>query len=142
MYKPLGTAPLDASSYLSPYHLVGPSASAPQNDRYGPLRAKALAMLEAMGFSPETMAERGVTWAEDQDPYGHVMHSQYQHYFGLCWFRMMEEYAVYLSPEDYKNTIQGKGIMPVISKYQINIKRQVKYPDSVNAHPFCYLNSR
>jgi hypothetical protein len=86
---------LAQSSYLSPYShmhststsagggaanpnpdLAGDADAAGDANLYAALRASALAELEAMGFDPRTMAERGVVWAEDQDPFGHVMHSQ------------------------------------------------------------------
>ena len=74
---------LAQSSYMSPYSHVHTNpdpatATAAEVDAnpYAALRTSALADLEAMGFDPRTMAERGVTWAEDQDPFGHVMHSQ------------------------------------------------------------------
>ena len=120
---------LTASSYFSPYSRSG----APEHrDAYGDLRSKALTTLEAMGFEPQTMVERGVTWAEDQDPFGHVMQSQYMHFFGLCWQRVMESYEEYLGTEAYRDLLRGKTVIPVINKYEIHLKRQVKYPDSVS----------
>lgn len=83
---------LKASQYFSPYSRSGaPGVSQPQEhgvkstdqDQYTKLRSSALATLEAMGFEPQTMVERGVTWAQDQDPFGHVMHSQYMQFFAL-----------------------------------------------------------
>ena len=126
---------LQASQYFSPYVRAGaPGVNASDStikDPYTPLRAKALATLEQMGFEPQTMVERGVAWAEDQDPFGHVMQSQYMHYFGLVWQRVMESYDEYFSPDEYRDLIQGKSILPVIHKYEMQIKRQIKHPDSV-----------
>jgi acyl-CoA thioesterase FadM len=86
-----------------------------------------------MGYDPTSMVERGVLWAEDQDPFNHVMHSQYMHFFGTCFHRVMESYDQWLNEEEYTTMFQGKGVIPVISSYKMDIKRQVKYPDAVRA---------
>lgn len=123
---------LQASEYLSPYFRTGAPGIAPSGrDGYADLRAKGITTLESMGFESQTMVERGVTWAEDQDPFGHVMHSQFVHFFGLCWQRVMESYGEFLSDQDYGDMITAKTVIPVVSEYKIQIKRQVRYPDSV-----------
>ena len=124
---------LDESSYHSPYSLAGAPSPHPNNDSYAALRTQALSTLEAMGYDPTTMVERGVVWAEDQDPFNHVMHSQFMHFFGTVFHRVMESYDQWLSEEEYTTMFQGKGVIPVISSYKMDIKRQVKYPDSVRA---------
>lgn len=127
---------LTDSDYLSPYFRSGAPNLSNRNsehDKYAGLRAKALKTLEAMAFEPQTMVERGVAWAEDQDPFGHVMHTQYLHYFGLCWQRVMESYREFLSEDDYQGMISAKTVIPVVNKYELRIKRQVKYPDSVSS---------
>jgi hypothetical protein len=123
---------LDESAYHSPYSLAGAPSPHPNNDVYAPLRAKALATLEAMGYDPTTMVERGVLWAEDQDPFNHVMHSQYMHFFGTAFHRVMESYDQWLNEEEYAALFAGKGVIPVISRYTMDIKRPVTYPDSVS----------
>ncbi|OAA76464.1 hypothetical protein LEL_06148 [Akanthomyces lecanii RCEF 1005] len=126
--------PLKATQYFSPYTRSGAPGvpiSTEVADPYAPLRKKALETLEAMGFDPVTMVERGVTWAEDQDPFGHVMHSQYQHYFGICWQRIMEFYGAYLTEQEYRDMLSGKGVIPVLGGYEIRFKRQVKHPDTL-----------
>lgn len=40
------------------------------------------------------MADRGVMWAQDQDPVGPGMHSQYLHFLGSCFHRFVEGYDV------------------------------------------------
>lgn len=60
------------SAYQSPYSHAGAPEPHPNTDPYADLRARALSTLEAMGYDPKSMAERGVVWAEDQDPFGHV----------------------------------------------------------------------
>lgn len=85
-----------------------------------------------MGYDPETMVERGVAWAEDQDPFGHVMQSQYMHFLGMCFHRIMESYDEFLSEAEYSDMILAKSIAPVVRKYELEIMRQVKYPDTVS----------
>ena len=84
-----------------------------------------------MGYDPKTMVERGVVWAEDQDPYGHVMHSQYIHFFGMCVHRVTESYDEFLDEQEYNDMILGKRVVPVVKKYELDIRRPVVYPDSV-----------
>ncbi|KAK2598177.1 hypothetical protein QQS21_005729 [Conoideocrella luteorostrata] len=137
MVQPPNTSPspsrLAQSAYNSPYSHVGAPSSNHHEDPFVPLRSKALATLEAMGYAPNTMVERGVLWGEDQDPFGHVMHTQYMHFLGVCFHRVMESYDEFLSEEEYDDMIHARGVVPVIHKYELNIKRQVKYPDSLIA---------
>ncbi|KAH7110905.1 hypothetical protein B0J11DRAFT_599212 [Dendryphion nanum] len=122
---------LAESAYNSPYTRAGAPTPHPNTDPYAPLRAQALATLESMGYDPLTMVERGVVWAEDQDPFGHVMQSQYMAYMGVCFHRVMESYAEFLSDEEYNNMILAKTVVPVVRKYELDIRRQVKYPDAL-----------
>lgn len=83
MTSPKTSSRLAQSAYLSPYSKVGASSTdAHPNgvDPWVPLRARALATLEAMGYEPKTMVEKGVQWAEDQDPFGHVNNAQFPLY--------------------------------------------------------------
>ncbi|KAI1384496.1 uncharacterized protein F4822DRAFT_415370 [Hypoxylon trugodes] len=124
---------LSESAYASPYSHVGAPSPHPNTDPYAPLRSQALATLEAMGYDPATMVERGVVWAEDQDPFGHMMHSQYTHFFGTCIHRVMESYDEWLSEEEYDDMINARNVVPVLRRYTMDIRRQVKYPDSLIA---------
>ncbi|KAF2648932.1 putative thioesterase [Lophiostoma macrostomum CBS 122681] len=132
---------LAQSAYMSPYSHSGAPASHPNadshastdTDLYAPLRASALASLEAMGFDGRTMAERGVVWAEDQDPFGHVAHSQYMHFFGLVFHRVMESYTEYFDEDEYDGMVKGRTVIPVVRKYELEIRRVVTYPDSLIA---------
>lgn len=121
------------SSYSSPYSRAGAPSPHPNTDPYAPLRASALATLEAMGFEPKTMVEHGVLWAEHQDPYGHVMHTQFMHFLGACFYRIMEGYDEYLSKEECDGMVQAKTIIPAVRKYELSIRRQVKYPEAVGS---------
>ncbi|KAI1654044.1 hypothetical protein F4813DRAFT_393195 [Daldinia decipiens] len=124
---------LAESAYQSPYSSAGAPRLHPNGDPYASLRSQALSTLEAMGYNPKTMVERGVVWAEDQDPFGHVMHTQYMHFFGQCFYRVMESYDEFLSEQEYDDMINAKTVIPVIRRYNLDIRRQVKYPDSLIA---------
>ncbi|KAF4468630.1 hypothetical protein FALBO_4479, partial [Fusarium albosuccineum] len=124
---------LARSSYNSPFSRSGAPTPHPNADPYADLRAKALTTLIAMGFDPKTMVEHGVVWAEDQDPFGHVTQSRYMQFLGTCFHRVMESYDEYLTEEEYNQMILGKSIIPVVKKYELDIKRQVKYPDALIA---------
>lgn len=125
---------LAQSAYHSPYSRTGAPSPHPNTDPYAPLRTKALSTLEAMGYDPRTMVEHGVLWAEHQDPFGHVMQSQYMQFLGTCFHRVMESYHDYLSDEEYDDMVSGRTVVPAIRRYQLDIRRQVNYPDSVR-HP-------
>lgn len=127
-----GRSRLAESAYNSPYTRAGAPKPHPNTDPYAPLRSRALSILEAMGYDPKTMFERGVVWAEDQDPFGHVMQSQYVQFLGACAHRFLESYDEFLSEQEYNDVIHAKSIIPVMKKYELNLKRQVKYPDSVS----------
>ncbi|CAJ2509505.1 Uu.00g145310.m01.CDS01 [Anthostomella pinea] len=124
---------LAASSYNSPYSRAGAPSPHPNTDPYAKLRAQALTTLEAMGYDPKTMVEHGVVWAEDQDPFGHVMHSQYMHFIGSCLYRLMESYDQFLSTAECDDMLQGKSVISAVRKYELSIRRQVQYPDSLIA---------
>ncbi|KAI0095962.1 hypothetical protein F4814DRAFT_457555 [Daldinia grandis] len=124
---------LAESAYQSPYSSIGAPSSHPNGDPYASLRSQALSTLEAMGYDPKTMVERGVVWAEDQDPFGHVMHTQYMHFFGQCFYRVMESYDEFLSEQEYDDMINAKTVVPVVRRYSLDIRRQVRYPDSLIA---------
>ncbi|KAF4953810.1 hypothetical protein FSARC_12309 [Fusarium sarcochroum] len=100
---------------------------------YVALRANALRTLVEMGFDPKTMVEHGIVWAEDQDPFGHVTQSRYMQFLGTCFNRVMESYDGYLNEEEYQQMITGKTVIPVVKKYKLDIKRQVRYPDALIA---------
>ncbi|PVH96305.1 hypothetical protein DM02DRAFT_720419 [Periconia macrospinosa] len=129
--KPIPASRLAESSYNSPYSRSGAPSPHPNTDPYAPLRAKALSTLEAMGYDPKTMVERGVLWAEDQDPFGHVMQSRFMQYLGICFHRVMESYDEFLSEEEYNGMNTAKTVVPVVRKYELEIRRPVIYPDTL-----------
>ncbi|KAI1211498.1 uncharacterized protein F4807DRAFT_472954 [Annulohypoxylon truncatum] len=122
---------LSQSAYDSPYSRSGASGPHPTGDPYAPLRASAIATLEAMGYDPQTMTERGVLWAEDQDPFGHVKQSRFTHFLGIGFHRTMESFDDFLSEQEYNDMILAKTVTPVVRKYELDIRRPVKYPDSL-----------
>ncbi|KAK7751564.1 hypothetical protein SLS62_006514 [Diatrype stigma] len=79
------------------------------------------------------MVEHGVLWAEHQDPYGHVMHTQFMHFLGACFYRVMESYDEYLSKEECDGMIQATTVIPAVRKYELSIRKPVTYPDAVIA---------
>jgi hypothetical protein len=44
----------------------------------------------------------------------------------------MESYDDFLTEEEYTGMIMGRTIVPAVRKYELAIRRQVKYPDSVS----------
>ncbi|KAI1357428.1 hypothetical protein F5Y08DRAFT_163803 [Xylaria arbuscula] len=124
---------LAESAYSSPYSRAGAPQPHPNGDPYELLRRSALERLEAMGYDPKTMVERGIIWAEDQDPFGHVAQGQYMHFFGTCFHRVMESYDEFLTQQEYDDMINAKSVIPAVRKYEISIRRQVTYPDSLIA---------
>lgn len=132
---------LAQSAYLSPYSRSGAPPDRPHPnaaDPYAPLRSRALETLEAMGYDPRTMVEHSVLWAEHQDPYGHVMQSQYMAYLGTCFHRVMESYHEYLTDTEYEGMISGRTVIPAVRRYQLDIRRQVTYPDTVSTTPWTF----
>ncbi|KAF2815231.1 uncharacterized protein BDZ99DRAFT_459162 [Mytilinidion resinicola] len=95
-----------------PTRTSGPRTPHPDTDPYAPLHGSALSTLKAMGYDPKTMNERGVVWAEDQDPFGHVMQSQYTHFLGTCFHRVMESYDNALSEDEYNDMVFARNVVP------------------------------
>ncbi|CAG8908464.1 unnamed protein product [Penicillium egyptiacum] len=111
-------SPLDASSYQHP----------DRNGPYGPLReATVLAMLE-QGIEYNALSENPISWADDQDPFGHVMAQAYVHYAGNCFVRLLESFQDLLKDE-FSKFMSGRAIGPMTNQYTVKIKRVVKYPD-------------
>ena len=112
--------PLEASSY---HHPNGGEA-------YAPLRQQVVQTATAMGYDPTTMTEHGVVWADDQDPFGHVMGAAYPHYFAVCNFRVFESFETQLK-DKYEDLFKARGIGVITKTYTVDLLRPVTYPDSV-----------
>jgi hypothetical protein len=114
-------SPLDASSYRHP----------DRNGPYESLReATILAMLE-QGIDYNSLSENPVSWADDQDPFGHVKAQAYIHYTGISFIRLLESFAGHLKDE-FPTFMSGRGIGPMTNRCSMKIKRVVKYPDLVS----------
>lgn len=49
----------------------------------------------------------------------------------------MESHGEFLTPQEYDDTIHAQTVAPVIRKYELDIRRQVKDPDSVRTTYSC-----
>jgi hypothetical protein len=54
------------------------------------------------------------------------------HFFGLVFHRVMESYTEYFDEEEYDGMLKGRTVIPVVRKYELDIRRVVAYPDSVS----------
>lgn len=122
------TGPLEASSYHHPY---GGAA-------YAPLRDQVVKTATAMGYDPATMTEHGIVWADDQDPFGHVMGAAYPHYIAACNFRVFESFEVQLK-EKFEDLLKARGIGVITKTYTVDLQRPVTYPDSVSVETFIFI---
>lgn len=117
-------SPLEASSYHHPY---GGAA-------YAALREQVVKTATAMGYDPTTMTEHGIVWADDQDPFGHVMGAAYPHYIAVCNFRVFESFEPQLK-EKFEDLLKARGIGVITKTYTVDLLRPVSYPDSVCLEP-------
>ncbi|KXH64209.1 hypothetical protein CSAL01_03872 [Colletotrichum salicis] len=61
------------------------------------------------------MIEHGVTWADDQDPFGHIMNAGFSHFESTCSFRMFESFEAQLGGKvDELLNATGIGIICAI----------------------------
>ncbi|KAJ7133483.1 hypothetical protein C8R44DRAFT_838888 [Mycena epipterygia] len=110
--------PLVASSYFHP------SGS----EEYSALRKAVVAKATGMGYDVPTMTEHGVAWADDQDPFGHVGGATYARLIFKGNFRVFESFAKTLG-DKYDELYRAKGVGVIIKSYNMDLKRQVVYPD-------------
>ncbi|KAF7908495.1 uncharacterized protein EAF01_004250 [Botrytis porri] len=111
---------LEASSYQSPDG--GPA--------YSLLRKKVVDMAIAMGYDASTMVECGVNWSDDHDPFKHVKNHAYPHYVNQCNFRVFQSFEAQLG-ERFQDLLDTQHIGVVVKTYTIDLKRVVKFPDSL-----------
>lgn len=114
------TSSLEASSYQSP---GGGSA-------YAPLRKNVIETALAMGYDLATMVECGVNWSDDHDPFKHVKNAAYPHYVNACNFRVFQSFETQLK-DKFQDLMNTRGIGVIVKSYTIDLKRPVKFPDSV-----------
>lgn len=87
-----------------------------------------------MGYEYETMFEHPVSWGDDQDPFKHVTTSSYTRYFVNAGIRFFESFQGSLK-DKFKEFMNAEGIGIVVRHYTADIRRPVKYPDSVRSIP-------
>ncbi|KAI0450514.1 hypothetical protein F5B21DRAFT_428291 [Xylaria acuta] len=111
---------LEASSYHAPGG----------GELYKPLREKLVNQALAQGYDEATMMEHGVVWADDQDPWGHIMNAGFPHYVSACNFRLFESFEEHLK-DKFQDLMKARGIGVIVKASTLNIKRPVSYPDSI-----------
>ncbi|KAK2746700.1 hypothetical protein CKAH01_18195 [Colletotrichum kahawae] len=111
---------LEASSY----HAPGGGAA------YQPLRESLIKNILEQGYDEATMIEHGVVWADDQDPFGHIMNAGFSHFASSCNFRVFESFEAQLG-DKINDFINAKGIGVMVKQFTVDIKRPVSYPDSI-----------
>lgn len=111
---------LEASSYHAPGG----------GEAYRPLRENVVKVAIGMGYDPDTMIEHGVIWADDQDPFGHIMNHAYSHYVSVCNFRLFETFEAQLK-DKYQALFKANGIGVMTRSLTVDLRRPVSYPDSV-----------
>ncbi|KAJ0332040.1 hypothetical protein COL922a_011516 [Colletotrichum nupharicola] len=114
------TSRLEASSY----HAPGGGAA------YQPLRESLIKKILEQGYDEETMIEHGVVWADDQDPFGHIMNAGFSHFASSCNFRVFESFEAQLGGK-INDFINAKAIGVMVKQFTVDIKRPVSYPDSI-----------
>jgi hypothetical protein len=115
---------LDASSYQNP----------DQTGRFSQFREKIVQAMVERGIERSTLAEHGISWAEDQDPFGHVMAQTYPHICSKSCMRLVESFQEQLK-DRFPDFMAGRGISIMTNRYTQIGKRMVKYPDLVCFYP-------
>ncbi|KAH8425944.1 uncharacterized protein LDX57_003683 [Aspergillus melleus] len=87
-------------------------------------------MLE-QGNEYSTLTQHSVAWAEDQDPFGHVMFQTYGHISAQCGNRVIESFQEHLG-DKFPEFMTAKGISAMSRRITITVRRVVKYPDLVS----------
>jgi hypothetical protein len=116
---------LEASSYQSP-DLDGP---------FHHLRQKVVQAMVDQGIERSTLVEHGVSWAEDQDPFGHVMGQTYPHVISKTFTRLLESFQEVLK-DKFSELVAGRGISVMTNRCNLTAIQMVKYPDLVCKHLF------
>ncbi|RYO74738.1 hypothetical protein DL766_004178 [Monosporascus sp. MC13-8B] len=111
---------LEASSYHAPGG----------GELYKPLRENIVRQALEQGYHEATMMEHGVVWADDQDPWGHIMNAGFPHYASACNFRLFESFEEHLK-DKFQDLMKVRGIGVIVKSSTLDIKRPVSYPDSI-----------
>lgn len=115
---------LDASSYQHPI----------RGGLFDILQEKTVAVMTERGIEYKTMSEHPISWADDQDPFRHVMGPNYANLAGNCFIRVLESFEEQLK-DQYPDFMSGSRIGPMTNNYTMKISRVAKYPDTVCFHP-------
>lgn len=120
MAPPSFKSQLEASSYHAPGG----------GEAYKALREKVVKQALEQGYDEATMLEHAVTWADDQDPWGHIMNAGFPHYSSACNYRLFESFQEQLK-DKFQDFIKARGIGVIVKTTTLDIKRPVSYPDAV-----------
>ncbi|KAI9665923.1 MAG: hypothetical protein M1821_003858 [Bathelium mastoideum] len=114
------TSQLEASSYHAPGG----------GEVYQPLREKIVKQALEQGYDEASMLEHAVKWADDQDPWGHIMNAGFPHYTSACNYRLFESFEEQLG-DKFQDFIKARGIGVIVKTTTLDIKRPVSYPDAI-----------
>ena len=122
-------APVKFKSQLeaSSYHAPG------GGELYKPLREKIVQQALDQGYDKASMLEHAVKWADDQDPWGHIMNAGFPHYTSACNYRLFESFEEHLG-DKFQDLIKARGIGVIVKTTTLDIKRPVSYPDAVSGN--------
>ncbi|KAI9932545.1 hypothetical protein ASPWEDRAFT_730388 [Aspergillus wentii DTO 134E9] len=109
---------LEASSYQHPA----------SNGPWAQRRDETISKMLEQGLEYPTLAEHPIAWAEDQDPFGHVMTQTYPHINAKCFLRLLESFEEQLK-DRFPDFMKARGIGIMSNRLVLSMKRVVKYPD-------------
>ncbi|KAF7920675.1 hypothetical protein BELL_0197g00160 [Botrytis elliptica] len=87
-------------------------------------------MAIAMGYDSSTMVECGVNWSDDHDSFKYVKNHAYPHYVNQCNFRVFQSFEAQLGKR-FQDLLDTQHIGVMVKTYPIDLKRVVKFPDSL-----------
>jgi len=111
---------LEASSYQHPI----------QHGQYDQFCEETIKKMVESGCEYATMAAHAISWAEDQDPFGHVMSQAYPHINAKCFTRLLESFEETLK-DKFPDFMAGHGISAMTNRYSMVVKKVAKYPDMI-----------
>ncbi|KAL1631105.1 hypothetical protein SLS56_004493 [Neofusicoccum ribis] len=97
---------------------------------YDSLRAAIVSQATAMGCDTATMTEHGVTWADDQDPFGHIKFHAFPHFSAVTNVRLFESFEQQLG-DKCDDLLKARGIGVIGKNLNVEFKRPVSYPDAI-----------
>jgi hypothetical protein len=112
---------LEASSYHAPGG----------GELFKPLGETIVRQALDQGYDEATMLEHAVTWADDQDPWGHIANASYPRFSSACNYRLFESFEAQLKHK-FEDFIKARGIGVIVKSTTLDLKRPVTYPDAVS----------